>query len=76
MDDLKMDDINGVQPISAEEQRLIDLKKKLKWFTATIVVAAIAIAGMLAINFYPELFRRLLGDQERGDLANATVTYT
>ena len=68
-----MDDLNGVQGISAEEQRLLALKNKIKWFTVVIVIAAIAIAGMLAINFYPELFRRLLGDQERGDLSGSSV---
>jgi predicted Fe-Mo cluster-binding NifX family protein len=75
MDDLKMDDI-GVQEISAEEQRLIGLKNRLKWFTAIIVVAAIAIAGMLTINYYPDLLRRIFGDQERGDLAAPTATYS
>jgi predicted Fe-Mo cluster-binding NifX family protein/S1-C subfamily serine protease len=65
----QMDDLNGVQGISAEEIRLLALKNKIKWFTVVIVIAAIAIAGMLAVNFYPELFRRLLGDQERGDLS-------
>ena len=76
MDDLKMDELNGVQAISAEEQRLQDLKKKLRWFTAIIIVLSIAIAGMLTVNFYPELLRRILGDQERGEIANASVTYT
>ncbi|MBF0450789.1 MAG: PDZ domain-containing protein, partial [Candidatus Magnetomorum sp.] len=76
-----MDDLNGVQTISAEEKRLLALKNKIKWFTAVIVIAAIAIAGMLGINFYPELLRRLLGDQERGDLSspltyNTTTTTT
>ena len=70
-----MNDI-GVQEISAEEQRLINLKKKIKWFTAIIVIAAIAIAGMLTVNFYPDLLRRILGDQERGDLAAPTASYT
>jgi predicted Fe-Mo cluster-binding NifX family protein/S1-C subfamily serine protease len=69
----QMDDLNGVQSISAEEKRLLALKNKIKWFTVIIVIAAIAIAGMLAINFYPELFRRLLGDQERGDLSGSSL---
>jgi predicted Fe-Mo cluster-binding NifX family protein/Zn finger protein HypA/HybF involved in hydrogenase expression len=69
----QMDDLNGVQGISAEELRLLALKNKIKWLTVVIVIAAIAIAGMLAINFYPELFRKLLGDQERGDLSGSTL---
>ncbi|ETR64742.1 MAG: mamP1 [Candidatus Magnetoglobus multicellularis str. Araruama] len=67
-----MENLNDVQRISAEEQRLLALKNKVKWLTVVIVIAAIAIAGMLAINFYPELFRRLLGDQERGDISAST----
>ena len=67
-----MDNLNDVQSVSAEEYRLLALKNKVKWMTVVMLIAAIAIAGMLAINFYPELFRRLLGDQERGDLSQPT----
>nr|WCC90959.1 magnetosome protein MamT-greigite [Desulfobacteraceae bacterium] len=71
-----MDDLKEVHSISEEEIRLLALKNKIKWFTIVMVIAAIAIAGMLFVDFYPELLRRLLGTQERGDLSKSTSSYT
>jgi len=68
-----MDDLN-IHTISEEETRLLALKNKIKWLTVVTIIVAIAIAGMLIIDFYPDLLRRLLGDQERGDLSTITST--
>ena len=65
-----MDDLNDeTRRISADEKRVLALKRRLKWRTAVLVVLAVVALGLIGMAVYPNFLSGVIGDKTRTSTA-------
>jgi len=61
-----MDDLNDeTRRTSADEKRVLALKRRLKWRTAVLVVLAVVALGLVGMAVYPNFLSRVIGEKTR-----------
>ena len=65
-----MDDLNDeTRRISADEKRVLALKRRLKWRTAELVVLAVVALGLIGMAVYPNFLSGVIGEKARTSTA-------
>jgi len=67
---MMMDDLNDeTRRISADEKRVLALKRRLKWRTAVLVVLAVVALGLIGMAVYPNFLSGVIGEKTRTSTA-------